>query len=273
MRFLLSNIADIHFAEVDGRYIYQSNFSTLSLCHEHQLGMELADLSMVGSLSQNRESCIEALRTNVSQLNGLPITLHAPFSELYPHAMEQSIRQIAYDSFLQSYALAEEFHALTMVVHANHISSIYHPDWFVDHQVSFWSDFLQHHPGHCAIAIENTIDETPDLLLRIAQGVGDPRFGICLDMGHAHLSPISVESWLRTLAPYLRCYHIHNNGGIRQSELWYQSDAHNALDNGTLDFAHLLLLASQLTPDATVTIETTALAQSLAWLKSNHFLS
>lgn len=273
MKFILSNIADINYAEVEGRYVYQSSFATLPLCQQYRLGMELADLSLAGSLDQNRDACMSAIKKNVAQLDGLPITMHAPFSEVFPHSIDLRIRQVAYDILSEAYHIAESLGAETMVVHANHIATIYHPDWFVDHQAEFWTHFLQQHPGRCAIAIENTIDETPELLLRIAQRVDSPRLGLCLDMGHANLSSTPVETWLRTLASWLLCYHIHNNDGIRHNSFWAQADTHNAIGRGTIDLNSLLRLAQELTPEASATIETTALADSIAWLQENHFIS
>lgn len=272
MKFLLSNIDDIHFSESQGRYVYHCSHATADKAIRHQLGLELADLSMAGNLDQNRQAVMDSLHQYAALMKGLPLVIHAPFSELYPHAMESMIREVANRLFQQAYAIAEELVAQTMVVHANQVATIYHPDWFVEHQIAFWKSFRHSHPGRCTIAIENTIDETPTQLLQIAEGVDDPHFGICLDVGHANLSATPVVEWIRTLAPKIAHYHIHNNMGVRGSKLWYQYDSHNALGEGVLDYEHLLHLIEELTPDATITLETSALDESVDWLMQKHFI-
>lgn len=273
MKYLLSNISDATYTEVGGRYTYKSSRQTAELCKRYGLGMELSELSLVGNLEQNRQQTLADFHYNAQAAQKLGLAVHAPFSELYCHAMDQRLVELAQASWHEAYGLSCQIGASVMVVHTNHIASIYHPDWVVEHHVAFWKEFLHKHPGGTSIALENTIDETPELLWRIAQGVGDPRLGICLDVGHANLSPIPVEEWMRTLAPHLIHYHLHNNSGVRAGTLWFLSDSHSALGKGSLDMAKVLLLANRLTPSATATLETSALEQSIQWLSENHFIS
>lgn len=272
MRFLLSNIADANFSEVNGKYVFQSSFQSAPLALSNYMGLELTELSLTGSLDQNRDAALYAFRKNANAMQHLPLAVHAPFSELFCHAIERRVVEIAQEMFSDTYCLAEEVGAEVMVVHTNHIASIYHPDWLVEHTISFWKEFLSHHPGKAVVTLENTIDETPELMTLIAQGADDPRLGICLDMGHANLSGIPVEQWIRQMAPYIKHYHIHNNDGIHKGVLWFPSDNHGALGEGSLDMEHLLHLAEELTPDATVTLETSAVEPSIQWLKDKHFI-
>ncbi len=46
-------------------------------------------------------------------------------------------------------------------------------------------------------------------------GVDDPRFGLCLDVGHANtrVSETPPLDWIAPMAPWLRHVHLHNNDG------------------------------------------------------------
>ncbi len=46
------------------------------------------------------------------------------------------------------------------------------------------------------------------------------QIGVCLDIGHANcISPLPLEQWIESLAPYLMHTHIHNNFGERGKDL------------------------------------------------------
>ena len=48
-------------------------------------------------------------------------------------------------------------------------------------------------------------------LVWICQDIDSPSLGICFDFGHAHLMKHDMPKMLRTVAPYLRCTHMHDN--------------------------------------------------------------
>ena len=156
-----------------------------------------------------------------------------------------------------------------MIVHANYIADLYYPGWFVNRHVEFWKRFLGEHKEDITICLENVMENEPDLLQEIIKQVGDPRFRMCLDVGHANLTPMAPIDWLRMCAPYISHYHIHNNDGPAGLPRRNMGDKHSALGKGNIDMLTLLRTAEQLTPDATAAIESYEPEESVRWLAEN----
>ena len=116
------------------------------------------------------------------------------------------------------------------------------------------------------IALENVMDDGPDMLAAIMAGVDDPRLGVCLDVGHANttVSKTPPMDWITPLSPWLRHVHIHNNFGD-----W---DLHNPLGEGNIPMAQVLDQLLTRCPAATYTIENMNCAPSLEWLAAQGYL-
>jgi sugar phosphate isomerase/epimerase len=62
------------------------------------------------------------------------------------------------------------------------------------------------------------MEDEPELLADIARRVGDERFRLCLDIGHANCqSVLPAAEWVQRYAPLLEHVHIHNNNGKRDT--------------------------------------------------------
>lgn len=203
----------------------------------------------------------DAIRQAVQQLEGVsPRVLHAPFNELCPAAIEPEVVKITRMRYEQAWAMAQRLGTHRMVVHSGFIPLIYFPEWFVEKSVAFWKEFLQDKPENCEILLENVLEGEPDMTASIVEAVDDPRFKLCLDIGHANceVSDIPVETWVRRWAPRLGHVHIHNNEGG-----W---DIHDHLHRGTIPMQEILTLLAELAPQATWTLETLEAAPSCQWL-------
>ena len=106
----------------------------------------------------------------------------------------------------------------------------------------------------------------PDMLVQIAAGVDDPRFGLCLDVGHANprVSETPPLDWIAPMAPWLRHVHLHNNDGD-----W---DLHDALGQGMIPMPDILAALAELSPAADYTIENQNCEPSLRWLCARGYL-
>ena len=192
-------------------------------------------------------------------------TLHAPFNELFPCAIDPRARVLAADRYREAIALAKHYGADKVIIHGGYNPRIYYPIWYTEQSVVFWKDFLRTDPG-VDIVLENVLEEEPEYLIDIVRGTNSPRFGICLDVGHvnaySHVTPLE---WVERCAPYLRHLHIHNNDGS-----W---DTHSALDAGTIPMRECIALAHSLAPEATFTLELQEnTAAGAAWLAENGFI-
>ena len=191
--------------------------------------------------------------------------LHAPFAELIPCAIDPDVRAIAAVRFRQTVELAQRLGIGRIVFHGGFIPLVYYPVWYVEQSVQFWREFLQTLPSGMQIAVENVMEPGPDTLVEIARSVDDPRFGLCLDFGHANtiISKTPPLDWLAPMLPWLRHVHLHDNHG--------EMDEHLPLGAGTMPIPEILdALAQQ--PQITVTLENMDAAPSLRYLQARGYL-
>ena len=154
-----------------------------------------------------------------------------------------------------------------LVIHSGYIPLVYFPEWFTEQSVAFWREFLPEVPEDMVLALENVMDETPQLMTDIVRQVDDPRLGLCLDVGHANscASRTPPLDWIAPMAPYLRHVHLHNNLGD-----W---DLHSSLGEGSIPMQQILAALLEQCPASTWTIENQDCAPSLAWLARQGYLS
>lgn len=71
------------------------------------------------------------------------------------------------------------------------------------------------------LLVENLLSEatTPEHLMTILQTGHLNNVGVCLDLGHAHITP-GVREAIVTLGKRIASVHIHDNHGVRDEHLW-----------------------------------------------------
>ncbi len=194
-----------------------------------------------------------------------PLSMHGPFADLCPGGMDPLVRQVARRRIAQALPIAAELGAAHLVLHHGYVPHTSAPAKWVARSTAFWRDVLATVPPGLQLHIENLFEERPDLLLELVQNVGDPRLGICLDIGHAHaLSRTPVVTWVVALGPALTYVHVHDNHGVH--------DDHLPLGQGSLPLREVLAALETHAPDATWGLEADAIP-SLAWLQENGYLS
>ena len=77
------------------------------------------------------------------------------------------------------------------------------------------------HPLGVRLLVENLTSEptTPSHLLTIIEMGHLPNIGICLDLGHAHMT-VGVAQAIATLGDRISSVHIHDNHGMKDEHLW-----------------------------------------------------
>ena len=233
------------------------------LSRRYALGFEVTAFCMAAALEDSAAvSAAEAETADIARL-----WLHAPFAELHPCAIDPLVRDIAVKRYRQTVAMARRLGINRIVIHDGYVPFVYFPEWFVEQSVRFWRDFLPEVPQDMTIALENVMDETPQLMTDIVRQVDDPRLGLCLDVGHANTcaSRTPPMEWIAPMAPYLRHVHLHNNVGD-----W---DLHSSLGEGSIPMQQILAALLEQCPASTWTIENQDCAPSLAWLAQQGYLS
>lgn len=162
-------------------------------------------------------------------------TVHAPFFDLSPGAMEPMVRQITLQRLTQALQAAGQLGAHLMVVHPGYDRWRY-PNLaatWLEHAAATLAPLLElARQLDCRLALENIYEETPDTLTALVARLASPWFGHCFDIGHWRLfGRTAQELWLAQIAPHLLHLHLHDNGG--------QSDDHLPIGEGSIDFTPL----------------------------------
>ncbi|MBR0136187.1 MAG: sugar phosphate isomerase/epimerase [Clostridia bacterium] len=224
------------------------------------LGIENAEFCWAYYLDNGREERIKASMDMIGSVERL--WFHAPFAELCACAIDPKAKELARLRYKESIDTAAKLGIKNLVIHGGYIPYVYYPETYVDGSVEFWRAFLADCPKDMNIAIENVMEPDPDMLVKIARGVNDKRFGLCLDAGHANteISKLPPVEWIAPMAKFIKHFHLHNNYGER--------DLHNCLPDGTIDFDRFLTEAQRLCPEASYTLENMDCSGSLDWLVS-----
>jgi sugar phosphate isomerase/epimerase len=77
------------------------------------------------------------------------------------------------------------------------------------------------HPLGVRLLVENLTSDstTPSHLLTILEMGHLNQVGVCLDLGHAHLT-MGVAEAIATLGPHIASVHVHDNHGSKDEHLW-----------------------------------------------------
>lgn len=229
----------------------------LPMARKYGLGIEIAEFCTAWNMDERFSVVDETLKM---MLNGISnTTLHGPFNELFPCAIDKKARKLAAYRYRQAIDLAKRYGSKKVILHGGYNGWLYYPVWYTEQSIEFWKDFLRKKDPGVPIVLENVLEREPAWILDIIKGVDDPRLRMCLDIGHVSAySNVSVMDWLETCAPYISHFHVHNNDGTL--------DQHNALNNGRIPMKEFLLRAEELCPDATYTLELMKAEDSVRWL-------
>ncbi len=182
---------------------------------------------------------------------GLATTFHAPFMDLNPGALDAGIRAASRRRIQQVFQVAERLRPKVIVVHPGYDDLHYGEtrSLWVKNSIEFWQEFVP-----CArelgtiLAIENIYEKEPSTLKALLDGVADPCFRHCFDVGHWNMfTTVSLEEWFRELGSYIVESHIHDNHG--------QRDEHLPVGEGDIDFPRFFALLKKYAPSAVWTIE------------------
>lgn len=246
------------------KQIYLSTIATdaAAVAQEYGFGLEIAEYCTAWNMDEKFAGTDSAVKKKLEGISAC--TLHAPYNELFPCAIDQKARALAADRYRQAIALAKRYGADKVIIHGGYYERLYYPVWYVEQSVGFWKDFLKEDPD-MEIVLENVFETDPRWLPDIVKGVNHPRLKMCLDVGHVNAySPVSVMEWLEVCAPVLSHFHIHNNDGTQ--------DQHSRLNDGQIQMKELLRQIDRQCPGATVTLELMETGSSVQWMAENELI-
>ncbi len=148
------------------------------------------------------------------------LTIHGPFMDLSPGALDPLVRDVTMQRFTQSIEVASLFGAHTVVLHSGY------EKWRYDHKVDVWLEqslrtwepmveFAQ--MKGVTIAVENIFEDHPENLAMLLSKIDSESFGLCFDTGHFNLfSRINLRQWFEiTGTERVKELHMHDNDTTR----------------------------------------------------------
>lgn len=204
----------------------------LGLFLQHELNPEIG-LEGECLWTMKRSSFIKIARQ--FEEKGLNCTLHAPFFDLSPGAIDSKIREVSRNKLRHAFALIEVFKPKSIVCHLGYEDNkhSYKMDEWLRISVDTWSELLEVAAKYdTPVMFENTYEQLPDTHLRLFEQLPGSNFGFCLDVGHLMAYAGSTwQIWLDKLQPWLGQIHLHDNDGGR--------DDHIAIGQGRFNFNEL----------------------------------
>ena len=245
-------------------YLSTVGSDACEVAERYGLGLEIADFCTASNMDRDYE--VYGAPAIQKMKSASRFVFHGPFSELSPASIDPLALEVTRRRYRQAITLAESLGINRVVLHTGFIPLVYFPEWAIARSIEFWREFLRELPENIEILLENVMESSPDLQREIAKGVDDPRFCLCLDIGHANVtnSEVPVSDWIEALSPWLRHVHIHNNDG--------RSDLHQSLGEGILRVPEIIREIQTAAPEATFTIEAQKVAPSVLFLEENRLL-
>jgi sugar phosphate isomerase/epimerase len=197
-------------------------------------------------------------------------TIHAPFMDLSPGAVDSKVRQATIERFTQVLDIAEILRPKVIVFHSGY------EKWKYALNVRIWLEksLMTWRPVNqrateigVRIAIENIFEDDPSNLKLLMEEMDSDNFGVCFDTGHCHLfSKTFLTEWMLSLNPYIFELHLHDN--------CQTADQHLPMGEGTFDFDTFFSLLER--KDCVYTLEAHTpehFMKSLAFLKAKGIVS
>lgn len=182
---------------------------------------------------------------------GPKLTLHAPFMDLNPGAVDPMVRSVTQVRFRQLLDAAAIIKPRAAVFHAAYDRWRYggRTDVWLDYSIDTWRKVMETASRiGLRVAVENVFDEDPEALQMLIAKIASPDFGFCFDTGHFNLfSTVSMEQWFTALGRNLVEVHLHDNDG--------SADSHRALGRGTIDFEMFFRFMREHAPTPVFTLE------------------
>lgn len=183
---------------------------------------------------------------------GLRVTIHAPFLDLRPGAIDPQIRRVTVTRIGDVLDLAGFFRPRSIVCHAA-FDERYYPSgeeqWLRNSEETLQSFLPQAEALQCPLCVENVYETEPTILRKLLDRVNSPYLRFCFDTGHHNVfAAAPVGFWIDMMSPYLAQLHIHDNQGVH--------DQHLPPGEGNFPFSDLfaMLRSRKLAP--IVTLET-----------------
>ena len=198
------------------------------------------------------EESIDSFREVAQTLkeNDLSCTLHAPFFDLAPGALDPEILAVSRNKLRKAFELIKTFQPKSVVCHMNFEQNKqgYKKEKWAEASLGTWRELTSiATQNNCLLMLENTYETDPDAHKLMLSSLDSDNARFCLDVGHLmSFAKSPWQEWLPRLSPWLGQLHLHDNNG--------DQDQHLAPGLGNFNFEELFqfLKSNGLTPLVTL---------------------
>lgn len=193
-------------------YVLLSRYLPMVL--EKKLNLEIY-FSHYALQSLDKKTCLQTAQALKDA--GCKVNFHAPFMDLRPAALDDSIQRTSLERIKQAYDLAQYFSPLKIVCHPS-FDELYYvdcDDLWLENSIRFWNQLIPvARDGGFIIALENVYEKEPHILRCLFEALGTSQVCFCFDTGHFNVfSKAPLRTWMEEMSPYLGHLHLHDNYG------------------------------------------------------------
>lgn len=207
----------------------------------------------------------QAIQEHSGYRDVIRTALHGAFGDLCPGSFDPLVRETARKRVVQSLSVARNLNICDVIFHHGYVPNTSSPEGWIRRSKKFWNGILERTSERVRLHLENFLDDTPEIIMRLVDAVNSSKLGVCFDMGHAHaFSNTSVLEWVDTLGSRISYVHIHDNNGKR--------DEHLAIGDGCIPVKRVLDAIEAQSNGALWGIETLeeGLIRSLEWVRKKY---
>lgn len=241
--------------------------TSLELIEEFDAGFEYHDFYLPNVYDDVIEENARIAKYKEVRKDRSKDTLHGAFLDIAPSSKDKVIKKRSYELMLHSMDVAAKLGVKGVVFHSGLVPNVEN-DEYIGNWLNVFEDVICSLNGkypELDIYLENTTERTPDALIKLKERMKDiERFGLCLDYGHAALSPTSNEEWVSVMAPYVRHMHLNDND--------LKADLHMVPGEGMIDYKEMFSLLNIYNIDTSCLLELTgneAQRKALTWVRNN----
>jgi sugar phosphate isomerase/epimerase len=167
---------------------------------------------------------------------GRQITLHGPFQDLLPGALDSRILAASRARLQDAFDLLEVFQPVSIVCHIGYEARHYQgvEERWLTHSVATWEPLAEQAARFgTLLTLENVYETQPALIKELLTRLQAPNIRFCLDVGHLQaFGGGDFPSWLAELGSFVGQLHLHDNNG--------EADEHLALGQGIIPIPQVL---------------------------------
>lgn len=212
---------------------YENELEILPKLKELNVGIELQSYGLKGvDSSEAWEEKINQHKKIIEKFSGR-ISIHGPFVGIRQTHRDYLLKEAVEKRMQMTYEMAKELKPEIMVFHSGIIGDIKRwdlVDFWLKETTSFWKEEIKKYETEkIKIVIENLVEESPDILIKLCDAINSDFFALCLDTGHMNVfSELSPSEWVKRMDKKLQYVHLHDNNG--------KNDEHLPVGKGNIDF-------------------------------------